>query len=1163
MEKKSKISFDFNYKITKFFLNNNRLTIFLFLLLLIGGIGSTFLLKTTGFPSPEVKIALIQTTYPGASAHIMMDDVTIPLESAIKEVSEVKRYSSTSANSFSNIVVTIDEKADINTTLNKINSSISATVLPDEASQPKVFQPNIGGTDVILGISSKNLEKSYLAQEEITNKILLLDQTSSVEALSPIEKKVSVKLDVLKAGSLGITTNDVVTAVKSINEAIPVTSNQTIDSSTATITTSLKIKSLDEFKNISLKSSQTNPFGPAPAPVKLQEIAEVKIDYGFLDDKNTDYAFKDKNDDNQLENFVYLNIKAVTNTDQAKYIEDIKNALNEIDSRFNVDFVGGDKTKLDNLENKVKVVEIFAANNSSQEQVQEVVGGLIGGPLDIDSPIKNIGWLLGGIQLVMLAMIAFVSWRAAIVAAAAIPLSLFFSSIYLYFIGETLNTLVLFSLVLVIGLVVDPALVILESIQTKVDSGLRGKEAVLAAVKSVGNGIFLAALTNIIVFVPFAILSGILGQIFAYIPLTIIPATIGSYIIPLVILAWLGGLILKPSKHKNGTEEENLWPFAKWLINLNKKILNSPRWARFLIILFTFVISASIAGFYVSSGQVKIVSFSSNDDVELLQLNGTFASGLSDQEKLLEQKKVLSIIIENPNVVDAFSNSDGLSYFINLKEDRDKKAIDIAKDINDEIANINKGQFFDIQADIARNGPPPGGYQVAIAINESDFSKLEKSSLEVAGQLNNLCINDSREVFLSENCSGEGEKKLIQKIDDGYTGKTERVIEIKLNKEEIQKNNLILPNAPASILINNQIAQSFKINNGKSVQNIDTTDGESLPIYVSTTSEVPKTLDEIKNFKVFSLDGKVVTLSQVAEINEVTSTNAINRFGGRIVGLVQARIVPEFADDQSIVGLATSTVVDFYSKDDSAKTIDLGLEKNAIEEFSDGSTADTFKSFQELLIALVLAIFVSYIVLSLFFGSFTQPLSIIYTIPLTFVGIFPGLAYIGGGQFGFLEIIGLIILVGIVENVAIFLIDTANQKIKEEDMSEKEAIALASGLRFRPVMMTSLTALASLAPLAIFSVFYRSIAVVIMFGILTSGIVSLITTPILFVFFKWLSKKFYALSSLLKLVVIATPLLGMVLFYFSDGNIALQILAGLLISSPIWAILYLAVTDKS
>ncbi|MEK7146542.1 MAG: efflux RND transporter permease subunit [Patescibacteria group bacterium] len=155
--------------------------------------------------------------------------------------------------------------------------------------------------------------------------------------------------------------------------------------------------------------------------------------------------------------------------------------------------------------------------------------------------------------------------------------------------------------------------------------------------------------------------------------------------------------------------------------------------------------------------------------------------------------------------------------------------------------------------------------------------------------------------------------------------------------------------------------------------------------------------------------------------------------------------------------------------------------------------------------ALVLAILLIYIVLAVFFESFLLPFVVLYSIPLTFVGVFPALVLLGGGEFGFLEIIGLIILVGLVGNLAIFMIDLAKQKIAQ-GMDIKQAISEASAVRFRPVLLTKLTVLASLTPLAILSDQYRSLAIVIIFGLLTSGITSLFTTPVLYIFFQSLSR---------------------------------------------------------
>ena len=138
----------------------------------------------------------------------------------------------------------------------------------------------------------------------------------------------------------------------------------------------------------------------------------------------------------------------------------------------------------------------------------------------------------------------------------------------------------------------------------------------------------------------------------------------------------------------------------------------------------------------------------------------------------------------------------------------------------------------------------------------------------------------------------------------------------------------------------------------------------------------------------------------------------------------------------------------------------------------------------------------------IFFKSFVQPLIILFAVPLIFIGVFPALAFFAGGQFGFLETIGILMVIGIAENVGIFLIDYANRKVRE-GMDKKEAIAIASGIRFRPILLTKITALAGLLPLAVFSPFWRGLSLVVVFGILSSGILSLFTTPVLY---NWLTR---------------------------------------------------------
>lgn len=1118
----------FNYAITKFFLNNNRLTILSLALLVILGVGSVLLLKTTGFPAPEIKVALVQTVYPGASSETVNRDVTIPLEGAVKNVEGVKRFSSTSNNSFSNIAVTIDENADSDSVKNKLDSAIKSISLPEAAQTPKIVTPEIGGPDLILAISNKDSRKElFTVTEKAIKDLSDLPEVSKVSQVNELNEEVVVRFDEKKVSQAGLSVQNIQDQLATIGENLPVVSNVNLENKNAGVSTSLKGSDIELLKNFTITkpvslgvpgqptgTSTPQPTSQSLTPgIKLNQVADIEVQYRFKDKEINNLAFR-KDGQSVVNEAVIVEVKAVKNGDQAKFISAIISKLSSYD---NATFVKKDSIEKEYSPNKTLIVDIFAVNDDNQEQVNEVIGGLIGSPIDQLGGAKNLGYLLGGIQLVFLAMLAFVSWRAALVAATAIPLSLVFSTIYLYLVGSSLNTLTLFSLVLVIGLVVDPALVVLEAIQRKIDFGLKGKKAVLEAVKDVGNGIFLATLTNIIVFVPFGVLTGIFGQIFAYIPLTIVPAVIGSYIVPLVFLAWFGGLILKPNKKAVDDEVKNLWPIARWIINLNEKILNGPRLTRLVIIIIALSIPLGLAGYMFSNGQIKSVQFASGDDSELVTIQGSYLPSITEQQKQIVTEDILKIVTSNENVIASTPISSSFDYYVFLKprSERNVKAKVIAEDIDNKIQNKygkdagSNTKFFDIKTSIDQTGGPTSGYQVTVLVKTDDLDKLKKASLEISKVMQEKLCKDGNSVVIKDNCS-EGDRVVI-KTDDGFTNKENVIYDFQFNRELLIQSGIgTLGRGPLLANANSTLKNQFETNDNEKVAKV-TVNGVERNVFLESKTALPKTLAEIKS----TLGGSVNipgissnTISSTINIEETKPKSTIQRQSGQTIGIVQARVKPELENNQGLTTQATDSLLNYFSENDGKRTKDLGLNKGSIAENANAASADGLKFFSDLVIALFLAIIVSYIVLAVFFDSLLQPLAILFTIPLTFLGVFPGLYFFAGGEFGFLEIIGLIILIGVVENVAIFLIDAARQKINHEGWDEKKAISYAAGVRFRPVILTKFTAIASLAPLAILSQFYRSIAVVIIFGLLTSGFVSLVTTPILFVFFRWLSRMY-------------------------------------------------------
>jgi multidrug efflux pump subunit AcrB len=1133
---------NFNYDITKFFLGKSRLTIILFALLLMLGIASTFFLKTTGFPKIEVKTALVITVYPGASSETVNREVTIPLEGKIKGVEGVENYVSNSQNSSSVIRVSILDSVSSDTVKNKIQSAISDIKLPLGAQKPEISSISIAGADYIFSITAPTLEQEYNAFSALKTKLGEIPETSDIQQVSNLQKKLSINLDKQKLDNTTIQSSAILSKLASLNEDIPVINNVTIDGKTQGISTRIKENDLESVKKLSFESTPI-PGQPNQSRTvfKLDDLATFEYKYEFGDEVG---SIGIRSQSERVKPALVFQIITKENTDQSAYQKSLEEKFKDIpDASFS------SKGNF-NIGDKINIIEHFTTNEQNQDQVNEVLEGLIGGPLKIQNKsIAWVGWLLGGIQLVFLVMVVFVSWRAAVVAAFSIPLSLIFSTIYVFFTGGSLNTLVLFSLVLVIGLVVDPALVILESIQRKLDTGLPAKEAALEAVKDVGNGLFLATLTNIIVFVPFGVISGFLGQIFKWIPVTIVPATIGSYIVPLVFLAWIGSFVLKRNRSKTSNEEENLWGVAKLLIRFNEWLLNGSRVLRVVIVFGILLLSIVIAGIFTNSKQVRVVQFSSSQNAPLVAVSGSYNTSTPEAERKQIDREIIATVLENENVLDVYPFSQGQSsifYYVNLKKTFDRpniKSVDIAADINQRLASV-RSRLFDLDAVVEGTGGPSNAYPVALAVKTSDLEKIKVGSFDIADILMyGTCINKDKQVSVEKpdkNSNGNyqtrctnGKEKLIDKVDNGFTNKQNNQLEVLLSRDQLEEKKLVLPNAPASILVNGAIKNNFNLN-GREDLNIDI-NGEKTLVDIRFNTESPNSLESIKDTTVFGLDGEARKLSEIATIAQTQPKSSIGRVNGQTVGLVQAKLVKAY-NDEAYAGQITSAVIDYYNKNTSENTKALGLPEKSIESYSQGGSASALKSFKELGIALLLAIIFTYIVLAIFFNSLTQPLVILYTIPLTFAGIFPALGIIGSGEFGFLEIIGLIILVGIVENVAIFLIDAANQNIAH-GMEEKHAIAVASGVRFRPVILTKITAIASLAPLAFLSEFYRSISLVIIFGLLASGFVSLITTPILYIFFRWLSRRYMSMRWFNK--VLFFPLMPLYLILMSINKLRL------------------------
>ncbi len=1023
-----------SYRFVRYFLENRHLTVLLLLVVVAIGTIGFFRLHVEGFPEVEIPVAIVTTVVPGAGPETVNNTVTVPIESALRDLKGLKDISSNSQANVSVVILNFEDGTNLGSVLQDARTKISGATLPDGVEQPDIIVPEIGTAPFFIAVSGPTTLLELKEQAKILGqKLLEIDGVKSFSDVSGIKEKIYIDL------SPQYLNPQVIEQITGSNIGFPL-GESVINGKVTPVFGASSVKSLEDVRSIAITL-------PNQAPVKLGNIASVYIGTdtgdkvhraGYLDAPEGKF---------KIQPALLYEVRLDKDADLLKAGKEVQRVVEEAKPS----------------DNKSDYAIVFNQAADSQAQVDELVAAGIGGTWDnVDKPFGYLGWLFGGIWLLIIAMLLFLDWRSALISALAVPLSFFITFIVLSVAGIQLNTLVLFSLVLVLGLIVDPAIVVLESIKRYMEIGYRGTSAVLRSVNVIGYGLFIAVLTSMIVFIPFSVVSGTFGQIIKYIPWTVFPALVASYFIPLIFLTWLGGKFLKAKTTDLRSEDDphTLWRVARWFIRANRYILHHT-WLSIAVVVLGLAIPIGVSGYLFATDHVRQVQFAQPDDIQFLQLSiprpanqtpGQLQTQVSDVENILKKqaKYIKSFFYAD---FSGTGSGESLSVFVELTApiERSVKSAVISKAIQDEIE-----QKFGDQALASEfgAGPPTDAYPVSVKIFDIDPNKLAVAAQRIADELRSY-----------EEVDGV--------LTDSDRPSTELVVQVNPDKAQAA--------GTTAAAVYGQIAGFL---GEKTVYKIE---GQDVVVRVASDSK-PNTVEALGSLTIFGQNGPVL-VKDVATISEETVPASIRRTEGERYAQVSARL----KDSRDAINVQRR-ITDWAK----ANTDRLGVSSHA---FDDRAGVNEFeKSFQELFLAIGLSILVTYLVFVLFFKSFAQPFIILFAIPLILIGVFPALAIFAGGQFGFLETIGILMVIGIAENVGIFLIDYANRKVAE-GMDKKEAISLASGIRFRPVILTKVTALAGLLPLAVFSPFWRGLALVVIFGILSSGILSLFTTPVLYSWF--------------------------------------------------------------
>lgn len=1030
-----------NGRIVKFFLEQKQLTAMLLAIIVIVGGGSYMQLRVEGFPEIQVPIAIVSTIVPGAGPETINNTVTVPIENALRDLKGVKEITSTSQSNVSSVVLFFSDGVDVNLAIQDARTKLSAVKLPEGINDPNIFVPETGSAPFIVAVSGpKSLLDLKDQAEKIETELLAIDGVKSFTDISGVDQKIFIDLPPQYL------LPDITAQINAANIGFPL-GQSIIDGKNIPVSGEASLKGLEDVRNIPIVLPAV---GEQPArTVKLADIASVYVSLDVGEDVHRVGYLDSAENKFKIQPSLLYEVRLEADADLLSVGKEVKRVVEE--------------TKAP--DGKSDYALVFDQADDAQHQVDEIVEAAVGSKWDTGGPIGYLGFIFGGIWLLIIGMLLFLDWRSALISALAIPLSFLFTFIFLALFGIQMNTLVLFSFILVLGLIVDPAIVVLESIKRYMEIGYKGENAVLRSIDVIGLGLFMAVLTSLIVFIPFSIVSGTFGQIIKYIPLTVFPALIASYFVPLVFLTWLAAKFLKADTKGALHDEDDvhtLWPIAQWLINANRYVLKHV-WLQILVIVLGLAVPIGISAALFATNQVRQVQFASPDDVEFIQLSIPRPANQTADQLQVQTSTIENILKNHLKEVEIFfyrdftgsGSSQNISVLVSLKPlaDRNVKSPEIAEAIQFEL----QAKFGELAlASESGAGPPEEAYPITVKIFENDPAKLAVATQKIKDELKTY-------------------SEVANVRTDNDITSTELVVAVNPEKA-----------AATGVSAAQVYGQISGFLGEKTIYRV----GEEDVVLRVSADAKPNTIAALGALQVFGKNGPV-RVTDVATIQESAVPGSIRRAQGDRYAQVSARL----NDSRDAINIQRK-ITDWTK----ANTETLGVSERA---FEDRVGVNEFeKSFQELFLAIALAILVTYVVFVVFFKSFLQPLIVLFAIPLIFIGVFPALAFLAGGQFGFLEVIGILMVIGIAENVGIFLIDYANRKVKD-GMDKKEAIALASGIRFRPVMLTKITALAGLMPLAVFSPFWRGLSMVVIFGILSSGILSLFTTPVLY---SWLTR---------------------------------------------------------
>ncbi len=1051
-------------------------------IILIFGIYSYISLPRESEPDITIPYVFISTSYKGVSSSDIETSITIEIEKKLKGIEGVKKISSISAEGISSIVIEFVTGTDIDTALEKVRNKVdeAKNELPtDLENDPSVFEVNISEMPIVVFSLSGTCGNQCLKRiaDEIQDEVETIPGVLDVEMVGALEREIRVEVLPEKLAYYGV----------------PIMSLQHVVTSENQNVSGGSIRLGDGRYQLRVPGEFTTPdeiFGLVVGmhegePVYLKDVAHV-VD-----------GFKDEETRSRLNGHEAINIAVKKRA--GENIIRITDQIDEILERLKPAWPEG--TNITKVMDKARDIRNMVA--------------------DLENNI------LSGLVLVVVVILFALGIRNAVLVSLSIPFSMFLSFIVLQAMGITLNMVVLFSLTLALGMLVDNAIVIVENIYRYMEQGVTRVKAAMKATSEVAWPVIGSTVTTLAAFSPMLFWGGIMGEFMKYLPLTLIITLSSSLFVALVINPALAAFFMrlkgvapaqpdsedfrggeKPVELKGPVLSVYSWVIRRALRHRTVAILTSFLALIVFVQIWMLVVGiekpleffphVDPRGMYINLDMPEGSNIDYNDrlvkQVEM-RVNGVSNEAIEDpsidSEELYsrsyefdehltrEDKKYLSPsdlenieyiyakVVAFPSGGSAFEpmapNNVGVQ-FIDLEDRKEPSSVTLEK-VRTRVRDIPGAK---VTVSETEHGPPTGA-PINIEISGADFNILGRIAREIRQEVENV--------------------PFVEDVRDDYVEGTPS-IQVNVDRQKAAMFGL------STDTIGVALKTGYK---GTDVSTYREED-EDYDITVQLSDPNRRVMDVLRELLIPSPSGKLVPLSTIADVEYAGGLGDITRINNERVVTVKANV-----DETQIPGpVARAQAEELLS----GISLPPGYDIRFTGEFEFQKESEEFLSK-----AFLVAIFLIFFVLVSMFNSVTQPFIIMTAVILSLGGAFLGLVVIRS-PFGIIMTgVGVISLAGVVVNNGIVLVDYIN-KLRERGHSLEDAIIFGGATRLRPVMLTAVTTILGLLPMVTgvsydFHVweiswvnestqFWRSMAAVVIFGVMIATFLTLIIVPALY-----------------------------------------------------------------